>query len=867
MKTIKGKLLLLQGVLVTVFVVVVVLMHLQETSPVSLLQSDSILRSSNLVKRVMAQHSYAQNAFVYDYSYWDEMVEAVRDRDTVWCRNYLPQGMKTFTTDVAWLCDSSFRVIYSHDLRNQSAATSPLPVPIEEKQRLFASHQFPHFFAFANDQLYEISIGGVQPIGDSLRTSPPQGYFVVGHAWNEQLLMDYSIDAESELTVAAMGAVEGEWESDPSHGIIRFVDTLRDWQGHPIALLRAESFSRSMMEMTNAGSTRLIVLVCLAAVLFGVWWLGLRRLILIPLRQIADALQSESTDPIAKLRDGRDEFGVVARLVKWFFDQREELKKSISDHLVTEGTLHSSLDHLKSISQELNLVLSNATDFIYRQDIYGKLTYLSPSVTEITGYSQDEFKKHYALLLTDHEMNQDVIRNTELALSTGKPVPPYRAEIFHKDRHKLVIEISERPYFEDGKVVGLIGVARDISSVVAHEAEKDRLMLQVQRAERMETLAMLAGGVAHDLNNTLAPLVAYPDLILSSLEENSEIRGEVIEMQTAAKQAAGIVQDLLSMARRGRYQMSPLGLNGMIEKYLQSASFREQIQLHPQVKVKVELDPHAVNVKGSSHHLYTVLMNLVVNAFDAMDTCGTLTITTDASGSIPPQTLMPSPQRTLVRMSISDSGSGIPNDVLNRIFEPYFSTKQVGRSGSGLGLAVVHGIVTDHGGVIEVQSTPGQGTRFNVFLPVTDQVERESRSHAWTDRGTESVLVFDDMADQRRVAAALLKSLGYLVAEAGSMQQALEMVGTNRFDVLVLDMLLDDSYDGLDAHCEIKRVQPHIVTVVVSGFVPTQRVQAIIDSGNAVFLPKPFTGPALGSAIRGLMAEVRISDPAFSAVR
>jgi PAS domain S-box-containing protein len=711
----------------------------------------------------------------------------------------------------------------------------------------------------------EVSIGPVHPIADSLRKTTARGYFVVGRIWDQTLLDDFALQAEAELSTSSMGAPDSDWVSDPAHGILRFVDSLRDWRGQPIALLRAEAFSRPMMLLNNTVTQRFWSLGTLALLLTLVWWQGMRRWVLAPLRKIAEALQSESVEPIEVLRNQDYEFGVVARLVKWYFDQRDELKNEIRDHLISEGTLQASLEHLESLSEELHLVLSNATDFIYRQDVYGNLTYLTPSVTEITGYTQDEFKKHYALLLTDHPMNAEVVKNTEYALQTGKAMPPYRAEIFHKDRKRMVIELSERPYFENGKVVGLIGVARDISNIVAHEEEKQRLTLQVQRAERMETLAMLAGGVAHDLNNTLGPLVAYPDLILSSLDENAEHRGEIEEMQRAAKQAAGIVQDLLSMARRGRYQMSPLNLNAMIEKYLQSANYREQTQLHPLVFIELSLDPKLPSVNGSSHHLYTALMNLVVNAFDAIPDGGTIRIITEANMSCPSKRQGIAPEHSFVRLRVSDTGCGIPADVVDRIFEPYFSTKIVGRSGSGLGLAVVHGIIADHNGFIEILSTVGEGTSFDIYLPLTEQIAELPPKEISHLNGHELVLVVDDLSDQRRVASTLLRGLGYKVQTASSLKEALSVATAYSIKGVVLDMLLDESYDGLDAHLQLREIHPNIPTVVVSGYVPTQRVQSILDTGQAAFVAKPFTYSELGSALRRVLDGVsEIERPALT---
>jgi signal transduction histidine kinase len=286
---------------------------------------------------------------------------------------------------------------------------------------------------------------------------------------------------------------------------------------------------------------------------------------------------------------------------------------------------------------------------------------------------------------------------------------------------RSVLEQGRAVYASDGRVTALEGIILDITDRV--EAERERAFLQnkLNRAERVQALGLLAGGVAHDLNNMLAPVMAYPDLILSKLPENDPLRPKLMIIRDAAQQAVDVVQDLLTMARRGRIEMTSVSLNDVVEMYTHSANFLQLTAKHPDVAVVIDLAPHMDSIGGSVTHLNKALMNIVVNAFDAMNRGGQLTIRTrqrnvtelaDGHRIIPGEYII---------LSVSDTGVGIPPEDMKKIFEPYFSRKQMGTSGTGLGLAVVYGTVKDHHGYYDIISQVGEGTEFILYFPAENQ--------------------------------------------------------------------------------------------------------------------------------------------------
>ncbi|MBN2225968.1 MAG: PAS domain-containing protein [candidate division Zixibacteria bacterium] len=414
------------------------------------------------------------------------------------------------------------------------------------------------------------------------------------------------------------------------------------------------------------------------------------------------------------------------------------------------------------------------------------------------------------------------------------------------------VYVSITPRFDENKTyIGALCSILDITELRRAEEHRKKLQEKLERAERMESLGMLAGGVAHDLNNMLGPLVGYPELILAKLPENSPVRRQVQRIENAARSAADVIQDLLTLARRGRYDMVATDINDVVRSYLDSANFQKLLDTHPDVKPVINLDDTIGRIHGSAAHLSKVIMNLVVNAFDAMPDGGAITIETS--------------QRHIDRLygghdkiesgeyvvfKARDTGVGIEPHELEKIFEPYYSRKKMGNSGSGLGLAVVYSIVKDHRGFYDVFSVPHQGTEFVLYFPVSHETVVRENTEANDVSGSETLLVVDDLEEQRDIAAEILESLGYRVHTAVNGQDAITFLQSHTVDLVVLDMIMGDGFDGLDTYREIIKKHPGQKAIIVSGFSATDRVNAMQKLGAGTYVKKPYTRQALGQAVR-----------------
>ena len=384
----------------------------------------------------------------------------------------------------------------------------------------------------------------------------------------------------------------------------------------------------------------------------------------------------------------------------------------------------------------------------------------------------------------------------------------------------------------------------------AREMERE-LREKLSRSERMESLGQLAGGVAHDLNNILGPVVAYPEMILERLKQEDPIAADVRQIRDSASRASAIIQDLLTLGRRGNYALDKVDLNGLIKNYLRSPDFTRLSDSMKTVYVETHMHEELMPIRASYHHLEKVLMNFTINAFEAMPNGGTLTIETyNRSVGNLISGYEEVPAGDYVVLSVSDTGSGIARRNVTRIFEPFFTRKQMGRSGSGLGLAVVYGVVKDLGGYVDVMSSVGRGTQFTVFLVPDSSVEAETVIHEAPRGGTERILVVDDIEEQRDLAVRVLTAFGYEADSVDSGQEALTYLGANPVDLVVLDMILGDGMDGLETFREYIRRVPDGRCVLVSGYTETDRIKETLKLGAGAFVHKPYSRDDLARAVR-----------------
>lgn len=443
--------------------------------------------------------------------------------------------------------------------------------------------------------------------------------------------------------------------------------------------------------------------------------------------------------------------------------------------------------------------------------------------------------------------------NEQLLDSEGKPTAAIVRE-FYNIFDGCWYECRSRAInWPDGRLVKL-SIAIDITERKRAEEEREKLSERLHRAEKMEALGIMAGGVAHDLNNVLGVLVGYSELLLLGMTDDNPERKHVQNILHSGQRGAAIIQDLLTLARRNVDKSEVVNLNTVVGDYLKTPEFEMLKTSHPDVIFEVNLEDNLLNLKGSPLHLGKTVMNLVSNAAEAIAEGGRIIVSTmNRYLDAPIQGYDNMAEGDYVVLTVADTGKGIPQTDIEKIFEPFYTRKVMGRSGTGLGLAVVWGTVKDHRGYIDVKSEEGKGSIFTLYFPVTrDEVpkQRGKVSVGEYEGHGENILVVDDVEEQRDLAQRMLMRIGYRVETASSGEEAIGYLKTHQVDLLILDMIMGSGLDGYETYRRIHEMNPQQKAIIVSGFSETDRVKKAQAMGAGTYVPKPYIMEQIGLAIR-----------------
>ena len=579
------------------------------------------------------------------------------------------------------------------------------------------------------------------------------------------------------------------------------------------------------------------------------------RLISSPLSRLANATRKVAEGDLSQLPNSRrDEIGQVVDAFNRMVGGLEKKNREVSD----------LIDALKESEKRYRDLFNGTSEGILVAEVATKrFRYANPAICRMLGYSEAALT---SMSIMDIHPQKGLVRGLAIfekqAEGTGESIIS-DIPFVCSDGSLIYVDIKATPITIDGVRCNL-GFFTDVTVRRAAAVERKELENRLHRSEKMEAIGLLAGGVAHDLNNILSGVVSYPELLLLDLPDDSPLRAPIKTIETSGKKAAAIVQDMLTLARRGVAVPQVTNLNQIVTEYLASPEYDKLQKYHPGVTLSSELNDDLLNVLGSPVHLAKTVMNLISNAAEASESeTGLIKLTTrNHYVDRPIRGYDEVREGDYAVLTVTDDGVGISPEDLKRIFEPFYSKKVMGRSGTGLGMAVVWGTVKDHNGYIDVTSTRGRGTTFTLYFPVTRKTrhaEAETRSiHELTGDG-ETILIVDDVPDQREIATRMLARLKYQVESVPSGEAAVEYMRTNSTDLLILDMIMDPGMDGLDTYREILKLHPNQKAIIASGFSENDRVREARRIGARRYVKKPYTLESIGMAVKaelGLDADI-----------
>ena len=536
----------------------------------------------------------------------------------------------------------------------------------------------------------------------------------------------------------------------------------------------------------------------------------------------------------------------------------EELEQRVEE-------LQSNIEQIEEklrVSLERNRLATSAAKVgVWDWNIKTGDFYLDPNIKAILGYTDDEIPNDIEnwVNYVYPEDRQAVMEAAQACLDGKTPEYIFEHRMLHKDGSlRWILVRGKAIRDESGNAVRLIGTDADITDRKQVEEALRESEKKIARYKKMESLGLLAGGVAHDLNNLLSGIVSYPELLLLDLPEDSKLRKPIETIQHSGRRAAAVVEDLLTVARGVATTKEPLNLNDLIGDYLHSPEFKKLKQFHPTVTFKTNLDSNLLNISGSHIHIRKAVMNLMSNASEAIVGSGNVTISTmNRYIDRPLNGYSDVCIGEYVVLSVSDDGSGISSDDLERIFEPFYTKKVLGRSGTGLGLAVAWNVVQDHKGYVGVK-TGENGTTFELFFPITREEISGKNSDITIENykgNTQTILVVDDVESQRDISCRMLETLGYRTKAVSSGEDAVEYLKENTVDLILLDMIMEPGINGRETYERIIKIHPNQKAIIVSGFAETADVKKTQKLGAGQYIRKPLTLDKLGPIVKEELAK------------
>jgi PAS domain S-box-containing protein len=775
----------------------------------SLLQQSMTEERAILVDKLLDITGNPMNVFVTDYSPWDELIAFVAKPDANWARINLTDVLVTHQTDVAWVFSPDLTEVFTTVVADHPELR-PFPLPRAALAEIATGLSESHFFALTPaGSLLEVRGAPIRPSDLNAPVPAASGWLFAARRWDEAFLQKLSLLADGRASLGPAGHSRPDQPGDPM--AVTTVKLLPDWRGQPVRQLEVRHLPAALQQMRMDSKVDLLISTVFGLVALVAFYFAARHWVVRPLAALESSLVQRSPAPLQHLRGSGQEFTRLGRLVE--------------DSLQHEQTLRQVFAAFNAIEDAV-FILDTGT---------GCLTHVNDGAVKMLGYRHGELR---GMRLGDLEAEP---------AGSSHPLPPLRPDTRWyrcKDGRQVEVEIREQTVPTPAIAPLRVIVARDVTEMKRQEQQR-------LKAQRLESLGNLAGGVAHDMNNMLTPITMFlEELQQTDSRPSPELLASV---RSSVKRGAGMLRQLLTFGRGIAGDRQPLAVPHLLEEIgrIVASTFPKSIRFESRPARQVS------SILGDATQLHQVLLNLCVNARDAMPDGGSLVLSADNlviddANRKDWQDAVPG---RYVLIEVADSGTGIPPEVLEHIFEPFFTTKST-ELGTGLGLSTSLGIIRSHGGVIRVESEPGRGTRFRLILPAGDKTAASDTvvppvAFAGLDR---TVLVVEDEANIRRLLDNTLRRLSLKVLMAAEGEAGLALFRAHRAAIaLVISDLHMPGMDGLSLVQAIRREAPDLPILIMSGRVDNETADAIAALKVSGIMDKPFGYTEIVEAMRKVM--------------
>jgi len=780
---------------------------------IGLLQQGMTAERAMLVDKLLDITGDPMKVFVTDYSPWDEMIAFVENPGAEWARINIVDVLGTHQTDAAWVFRPDLTEVFGTAAEGREELR-PFPLSRATLAKIATGLAESHFFAFAPDgSLIEIRGAPIRPSDLSAVIPAARGWLFGARRWDEAYLQKLSLLADGQASLVAADTPDADTPDDGMAVTTR--KALPDWQGQPIRVLKVRHLPIALEQMRMDSRVDLLISALFGLVALVAFYFATRHWVVRPLGALESSLAQRSTAPLQHLRGSSQEFTRLGLLVETSLQHEQTLRQVFAAFNAIEDAV---------------FILDTGT---------GRLTHVNDGAVKLLGYRHEQLQ---GMRLRDLDAEPG---GSAHPLGPQPQPRPDTRRYRCQDGRLVEVEIREQAMPTSAVTPLRVIVARDVTELKRQEQQR-------LQAQRLESLGNLAGGVAHDMNNMLTPITMF----LEELQRTDTRPSPALlaSVRSSVNRGAGMLRQLLTFGRGIAGERQSLAVPRMLDEMgrIVASTFPKSIRFESR-------PAHNVSpILGDATQLHQVLLNLCVNARDAMPNGGRLVLSADnlVIDSTNREAWQDVAPGRYVLIEVADSGSGIPAEQMEHIFEPFYTTKSAGQ-GTGLGLSTSLGIVRSHGGAILAESEPGQGTRFRLVLPAADKTaagDTVDQPGDFAGQGR-TVLVVEDEANIRILLENTLQRLSLKVLLAAEGEAGLALFRTHRTDIaLVISDLHMPGMDGLELVQAIRRETPDLPIIIMSGRVDRQTADTISTLKICGIVDKPFGYTQIVEALRKALA-------------